>query len=181
MNNDMSGAPEGALSYELRKLDASDVFQMLRVLRKIGIKDFTSAITPETARALQYKKPMKRGKKKDELVEIPREEWTENMIRAEAEHEAAFSRVIIQIIDMVLDKLPECEGELVTLLANGIGEDGEAVRKMPALQFVQLISDYVDREEFADFFMQAFQLLSTGMQRNLSTLYTAVTQTPVES
>ena len=64
-------------------------------------------------------------------------------------------------------RYPECEKAIFTLLANCTGTTVEEIRNMDAVSFIDLLDQYVSREEFGDFFMRAWKLLSRSGNTNL--------------
>ena len=77
---------------ELRDLKAEDLWQLARVLRKLGIKELTASIDKEDVRALvNYKKPMMRKNGKN--VPVPPEKYTESQIEAADRADMAWESV----------------------------------------------------------------------------------------
>ena len=162
-----AGAEKTAPVFNLRKLKATDVFQMVRILSKIGLKDASKAIDKETLQALRFKKPMMMTDGKE--VPLPREQWTEAQEMAESDAETASDQVLLQIIGLVVDHIGQCENEIYKILADGLEKAPDEVKEMEAAEFMQLIYCYIGRETFRDFFMQAWKLLDSINIRNSST------------
>ena len=166
MNN--TGAEKSA-PFVLGPMKASDVFQMVRILRVLGFNEIGKLLDPKKRKDLAFKKPQTRGNGGG-LVDLPRDKWTEAMIAAETRYQVAMSSLLMEVIGMILDHItdPECEKAIFTLLASCTGATVEEIRNMDAVCFIDLLDQYVSREEFSDFFMRAWKLLSrsgnTGSQ-----------------
>ena len=163
-NINETGAEKFAPVFNLRKLKATDVFQMVRILSKIGLKDASKAIDKDTMKALKFKAPTMM--EDDKEVPLPREKWTEAQEMAESDAEAASDQVLLQAIGLVVDHIGNCENEIFKILADGLEKTTDEVKNMEAAEFMQLIYCYIGRESFKDFFMQAWKLLDSINIRN---------------
>lgn len=153
---------------ELRQLQSPDVWQMTRVLRKFNLKDAASAIDKDVLKKSQFKAPMKA--EGGELVPLPVEEWTAGQKKAYAAAQDAKNTLVWQILGLLMDNIGNCEGEVNKLLSMGTGESIEAITELPAQDYLELIVTYVTREDFADFFTFAVNLLSKqNSSRNITT------------
>ena len=163
---DNAGAERSA-PFVLGPMRAADVFQLVRILRVMGFNQIGNLLDPKKRRDLSYKKPQMRGEG-GTLVDLPRDQWTEAMVAAETKYQLAMSSLLMDVIDMILDHIanPECEKAIFTLLANCTGATVEEIRNMDAVSFIDLLDQYVSREEFGDFFMRAWKLLSRSGNTN---------------
>lgn len=163
MNNDMSGmgaAENAAPVSELKPLQAGDLFQMIRIIRKLGITEVRNRIRPDLLSALNFKKPTMLDENGKE-VDLPIDQWNDRQIEAQTRSEQAQEELSIVILGMITEKVPECEVEIYQLLANASGMDFRQMRSMPIMDFMNLLYAYVGRSEFKDFFMQAVKLLQS--------------------
>ena len=170
MNNDMVGTGaevNSASVFELKPLQASDLFQMIRILRKLGISDIRSYLKPELISALDFKKPTMLDENGKE-VDLPIDQWNDRQIEAQTRSERAQEELSMTILGMIVDRVPECEVEIYQLLANASGMDFKTMRSMPIMDFMNLLYAYVGRSEFKDFFMQAVKLLRSPGLNSLS-------------
>ena len=152
-----SGADHEAPDFVLRDLNASDVWQLVRILRAIGLSRIAQTFDMKTVQASRFKTPM--TMKDGEKVPLPREEWTESQLKAEAAARDANEDLLWQILGFILDNIGACEYEVNKLLAMGIGSTPEAVAQLPADRYLALIEQYITRGGFEDFFSQAWRLL----------------------
>ena len=119
-----------AKPYTFRKLSAEDMFLMFRIIGKIGVNEFKTALDSDTLRQLG-------GALKGEDVD-----------------ESALSAVgltaALDIVNVLLNNLPKCEREIYQLLAQvaGITEDDV---KRDAIVFTEMVIDFVKKEEFPSF------------------------------
>ena len=157
---------------ELRSLQSSDVWQMTRVLRKFNLKDAASAIDADTLKKSQFKIPQKM--EGGAMVPLPVEEWTKAQKKAFEVSQDAKNALVWQILGLLMDNIGNCEEEVNKLLAMGTGESVEAVSALPAQEYLELIVTYVTREDFADFFTFAVNLLGN---RSSSQNITSAVQT----
>ena len=153
-----NGAEKSApLLYEI---SAPEVFQMVRILRILGFDNVNSLVDAKTRRDLSYSPPkmMKGGKQTD----LPRGKWTEAQLEAETRYQVAVSGLVIRLMEIMVDKFgdPEFEIAVYTLLAMGTRTDKEQIRGLSGIAFVTLLNDYISREDFADFFREAWKLFS---------------------
>ena len=64
-------------------------------------------------------------------------------------------KIALKVANKILERLPSCEQEIYSLLA---GVSGMAVKEVKNLEiniFMEMILDFVTKEEFADFFRVA--------------------------
>ena len=81
--------------------------------------------------------------------------------------QAANEELTWQALDILINNISGCEDEVNKLLAMGIEKDINYVRNMDAGDYLNLLVQYVTREGFSDFFMQARSLLEkTGASRS---------------
>ena len=78
------------------------------------------------------------------------------------------------ILGVLMNNLDACENDVNTMLASSIGQDASFIRSMGANDYIDLIVQYVTREEFADFFMHAAKLLQK-MEPSQNSIANAVT------
>ena len=142
---------------ELRDLKAADVWQLVRILGKLGIKEFVKTIDKKDIEALSYKKPMMRVNGKE--VPLPKEKYTEAQIEAETRAEVVWDKLLMEVMGFLVENITNCEHDVNKLLAIGTGSTVEEISSMDAIEYVELIEQYIYREGFYDFFMRAWRLL----------------------
>ena len=134
---------------ELRDLAADDLFPMVSLLSKVGASELMERIGTDLIEAAKFTQPVRIGKG-GKTTPIPKKEWTEGQLRAEAKADAARSRIFLIGGETILSNFGTCKSEIYSLLASGYGVSVE----------VGLIDRYINREAFGDFFSQALKLVS---------------------
>lgn len=119
--------------YTLRKLCARDVFPFMKIMSKIGIKQFSDCFNVET----------------DENGDV-------SFGIADAGIAVAFS-----IADVLMSNLYKCEDEIYTFLAGLSGMEKEEIMDLELGVFAQMIIDVFQKKEFSDFFKVVSRLLDT--------------------
>lgn len=162
--NTTNDAGANAPAFVLHDLKSSDVWQLVRVLRRFNLKEARNLIDKDLLKASKFEAPKKLVD--GEIVPMPHEEWTDAQRKAFKTAKAANEELIWQLLDILINNIAGCEDEVNKLLAMGIDKDVGYVRNMDAAVYLDLIVQYVTREGFTDFFMQARRLLEkTGTSR----------------
>lgn len=165
MSNTTNDAGANAPAFVLRDLKSSDVWQLVRVLRRFNLKEAVKLIDQETLKKAKFETPKKLVD--GELVPMLPNEWTAAQRKAFREAKKASDELTWQALDILINNISGCEDEVNRLLAMGIDKDINYVRDMDAGDYLNLVVQYVTREGFTDFFMQARNLLEkTGASRN---------------
>ena len=155
-NTNDAGA--NAPAFVLRDLKSSDVWQLVRVLRRFNLSEARKLIDQDLLKKAKFEKPMKLVD--GELVPMLPDEWTAAQRKAFQEAKKASDELTWQALDILINNIGGCEDEVNKLLAM------DFVRNMDAGDYLNLIVQYVTREGFSDFFMQAQSLLQkTGASR----------------
>lgn len=153
-----------APAFVLRDLKSSDVWQLVRVLRRFNLREARKLIDQDLLKKARFEAPMKLVD--GELVPMPPDEWTDAQRKAFQKAQKASDELTWQAIDILINNITGCEDEVNKLLAMGIEKDINYIRNMDANDYLDLIVRYVTREGFSDFFMQAQNLLDrTGASR----------------
>ena len=161
----MEDAGAVAPAFVLRDLRSSDVWQLVRILRKFNLSEVFKLIDKDALKKSRFETPMKMVD--GEAVPMPPDEWTAAQRKAFVDAKAAKDELVWQVLDIVINNIGVCEDEVNRLLAMGIDKDIEYIRNMDAVDYLNLIVQYVTREGFSDFFMQARRLLEkTGASQN---------------
>ena len=133
-NNTTNDAGAAAPAFVLRELKSSDVWQLVRVLRRFNLREARKLIDQDLVKKSKFEKPMKLVD--GELVPMLPDEWTAAQRKAFKAAKAANEELTWQALDILINN-------------------------------ISLIVQYVTREGFSDFFMQAQRLLEkTGASRN---------------
>ena len=130
---------ENAKAYELRDLTADDMFPMIQIISKIGIREFKSCFESENVKKLVAE--MTSGKaSKDEL-------------KATVGVTVAFD-----LASVILSNLSNCRDDIYLLLSQLSGMTAKEVAQLPMMTFVEMIIEVIKKKEFADFFQAAVKL-----------------------
>lgn len=118
--------------YIFRKLNASDIFLMCKIIGKIGIDKVANCFSPkETADILNAFS--KDGELNDD------------------EMASVGINVAIRIAGKIVENLPQCETEIFSLLANVSNLEVDEVKVFDMEVFLQMIVDFIKKEEFKNF------------------------------
>lgn len=159
--NDAGAAAPAFILHDLR---SSDVWQLVRVLKRFNLREARKLIDADLLKKSQFKTPQKLVD--GELVPMAPSEWTTAQRKAFQESQKANEELIWQVLDILISNIAGCEDEVNKLLAMGIDKDVYFVRNMDANDYLDLLVQYVTREGFSDFFTQAQRLLEkTGVSR----------------
>ncbi len=121
--------------YALRALQSDDLFLMLKVINKIGIKEIKKCFESEAV--VKAITAMTDGKKVKDTATVG-------------------MTVMLEIADVLARNLPACRDELYQLLSTLSGMTLEEIAKLPMLTMVDMVVDVIKMQEFADFFQRLF-------------------------
>lgn len=142
--------PEIDKTYELRGLEADDLFIMVNIISKIGIKEFKGCFESDEVKAA-IKTMFEQKKNADDGSE-----------KAEADDDSFVSvgiSVALDIAAILMANIGKCKNDIYALLANLSGMKEKEIAKLPIKTFTGMIYDLVKKEEFADFFQDAVKFL----------------------
>lgn len=138
--------------YKFRKLNSTDLFPMIKVISKIGIDELTQPFDRDAINEI-----IGAGKQEEdkEVQEDESVETDEKLRKKEDSYFFVGVKIALKVANKILERLPSCEQEIYSLLA---GVSGMAVKEVKNLEiniFMEMILDFVTKEEFADFFRVA--------------------------
>lgn len=128
-------------TYELRELQADDLFIMINIVNKIGIKEFKSCFESDEVKAAV----LNMAKEDDETDES-------------ADVVSVGISVALDIATILLANIGKCKNDIYALLAQLSGLTVGDIAKLPVKTFTGMVIDLVKKEEFADFFQDAVKL-----------------------
>ena len=126
------------MKYEMRNLQASDIFSVVKILNGIGLNNVKEAINIE------------------EINKI-RQGMTED--NASAITSQVGVNVVMSVATVILENLPKVENDLYTFVGSVIGVKAKDVAKMDMGEFMDLLIAIIQKEEFKDFFKRASKLI----------------------
>ena len=130
---------ENAKAYELRDLTADDMFPMIQIISKIGIREFKSCFESDNVKKL--------------AAEITSGKASKDELKATVGVTVAFD-----LASVILSNLPNCRDDIYLLLSQLSGMTAKEVAKLPMMTFVEMIIEVIKKKEFADFFQAAVKL-----------------------
>lgn len=125
--------------YEFRRLDAGDVAPMCKVIRKFGINEFTNCFQSEGVQDLVRKMKNKGSKNIEDIAGV---------------------QVIIEMANVIISHIPDCEKEIFEFLANVTDLEVHTIKKFELSVFAEMIIDFLKKEELADFFKVVSKLFN---------------------
>ena len=123
---------------ELRKLQASDIFSMVRIINGIGFKTIKDSINI------------------DEINEIRKGMTDEN---SDVIASKVGTNVVMSILGTLIENLPKVENDVYEFAGNVAGMKAKDVAKMEAGDFIELLISIFTKDEFKDFFSRASKLI----------------------
>lgn len=131
-------------TYELRDLQADDLFVLVSIVSKIGIKEFKACFASDDVKAAVMSMA-----KKDE-----NEEAADNS----NDITSVGISVALDIASLLMANIGRCKSDIYALLSNLSGMKAADIAKLPVMTFTSMVVDLVKKKEFADFFQEAVKL-----------------------
>ena len=126
------------MEFELRRLQASDLFAMVRLLNVIGFKELKTVINLEAIK--EARKNITDENKETLYVEMG-------------------TKIITSLVPFIFEKLSVAENEIYTFVGGIANMKVKDVAKMDAIDFIDLLTEIFKKEEFKDFFKRASKLI----------------------
>ena len=123
---------------ELRRLQASDLFSMVRILNKVGFKNVKDAINIDEIKNLKSTITEENAKSVTSEIGI---------------------NVVMSVVGVLLEHLPNIETDLYNFVGSVANMKANAVAKMDIGEFMDLLIEIGKKEEFKDFFNRASKLI----------------------
>ncbi len=118
--------------YELRVLTADDIFPMVQILSKVGLKEVKNCFDGEDVK--KAIKAMASGE------------------NAETNVETVGIAVALDIASVIAENLPKCKDQIYQLLSQLSGMDKKQIAALPMATFIEMIIDVITQDGFKDFF-----------------------------
>lgn len=126
--------------YTLRRLNSTDLFPMIKLITKMGIDELTEVFEGDT-----IKKIIENATKKGKNVE--------------GKEIIAGVGVALKLVNKIMENISFCENEIYTLLSRVSGMDIEQIKILDLDVFMEMILDFVMKDEFKDFFRVALMYI----------------------
>ena len=129
---------EKVKAYELRHLEADDVFPMFQIISKIGVKEFKACFeSPDVQKAVSV---IAAGD------------------RNPADLAAVGMAVAFDLAGLITSNLGSCRNEIYLFLSQLSGMTKDEIAHLPMITFFEMIMDVIKKEEFRDFFQLVSKL-----------------------
>ena len=126
------------MEYEMRKLQATDIFSVVKILNGIGLKNIREAINIDEIN------DVRKGMTKDNSEVITSQIGL---------------NVVMSIATVILENLPKIENDLYNFIGSVIDMKPKDVAKMDMGDFMDVLITIIQKEEFKDFFKRASKLI----------------------
>lgn len=126
------------MELELRKLQATDLFLMTKIIKGIGFAKIKDSIDSEA------------------IAEARKSATNDNMDEIAAK---IGGEIMMSILAVVVENLSNAEQDIYKLLAGVSNKKVAEIAKMDICDFMDLITAVVKKDEFIDFFKRASKLI----------------------
>lgn len=116
--------------YTFRPLEAPDIFPMFKIIKAIGINEFTACFEKDGIK---------------NLIASMTDEGVDQM------SSIVGISVVLEIADVIIGNLPKCEAEIYQLLSQTSGISVAKIKKMGMVEFVEMVIEFIKKDEFKDF------------------------------
>ena len=123
---------------ELRRLQATDLFSMVKILNGIGLKNFKDVI--DTDKIKEMRKSINDDNAEQVVSDIG-------------------MNVVMSVLSVILENLPSVETDLYNFVGSVANMKAKDVAKMDIGDFMDLLISIEKKEEFKDFFKRASKLI----------------------
>lgn len=117
--------------YTFRKLEASDVFPMFKILGKIGINEFADIFGKDAIRRM--------------LADVAEEGGMKNVATQLG------IPMVLEMGNVILGNMDKCEQDIYNMLANTSNLSVDEVKKLSIADFAEMVIDFIKKDEFKDF------------------------------
>ena len=131
-------------TYELRDLQADDLFVLVSIVSKIGIKEFKACFASDDV--------------KDAVKSMAKKEEKEEAADNSNDITSVGISVALDIASILMANIGKCKNDIYALLSNLSGMKAADIAKLPVMTFTSMVVDLVKKKEFADFFQEAVKL-----------------------
>ena len=123
---------------ELRRLQATDLFSMVKILNGIGLKNIKDVI--DTDKIKEMRKSINDDNAEQVVSDIG-------------------MNVVMSVLSVILENLPSVETDLYNFIGSVANMKAKDVAKMDIGDFMDLLISIAQKEEFKDFFKRASKLI----------------------
>lgn len=123
--------------YTFRKLNATDIFAMSKLISKIGIRDFGKAFE---------------GSEIAHIISSSGNDLSDTMLKTVGVN------TILNIADILLANLGRCEQEVYTLLSRVSNMETAEIAALSPADFTEMLINFCKKEELRDFILAVSKL-----------------------
>lgn len=123
--------------YEFRKLIATDIFTMTKIISLIGVNRFANCFKNEEVQKLM--KDLKENADVELLVG---------------------GGIFLEVAQVILEGLDKCEEYIFKLLSDTSNLSLEEVKTLDGVTFFEMIIDFIKKDEFMDFIKAASKFVN---------------------
>lgn len=153
-------AVEAPKPYTFRKLNSTDLFPMIKIISKIGIDELTQVLDTNFLQNIVSKVRTEQAEKFEAVEGTEQVEQTE---QAEKPADNVFligMGIALKVANKILEHIPSCENEIYTLLGNVSGMGSAKVKELDLDVFLEMIMDFIMKDEFKNFFKVASKYIN---------------------
>lgn len=140
--------------YQFRKLKATDIGTMTKLIKKIGISKIKDCFKSEEIGTLMSNFQKEESETEESETEEKEIETSDNSLIIKAGIEA-----VTQLVQIVIDSYSDCEPELHKLLSDTSNLSLEEVQDLDFEVFIDMLLDFFRKGEFMGFLKRVLKLL----------------------
>ena len=126
------------MEYEMRKLQATDIFSVVKILNGIGLKNVKEAINFEEINKIR------KGMTEDNADVISSQVGLND---------------VMSLATVIIENLPKVENDLYNFIGSIIDMKPKDVARLDMGDFMDILITIIQKEEFKDFFKRASKLI----------------------
>lgn len=127
------------MDYKMRKLNATDIFPMLNIISKIGLKNIKTLINDGTVEAIVHSVKPKSGQNE------------KGETKGSYDLEKVGLSLFLELGDIVCSNIMKCQNDIFEFFASLCEVDIDKLKNLGMEEFVVLIIQFVQKEELKDF------------------------------
>lgn len=137
--------------YEFRTLKATDLFLVVKLVSKLGLNNITNACKDDISKFIDIsvKESQENGK-------------SDVKVQAKENDYASVGVAVINIVQVILERLGDCEDEIFKLLEATSNLTMQEIKDLDINTFIAMVKDFVTQEQFTQLFTQAVSLINTA-------------------
>lgn len=136
--------------YTFRKLNSTDLFPMIKIISKIGIDELATVLDGNFVQNI-----MNDVREKNKQAEQSKENAEQSDKKSSSDLFQIGVGIALKLANKILEHIPSCENEIYMLLGNISGMGADAVKELDLDVFLEMIMDFVMKDEFKNFFKVA--------------------------